>query len=59
MSEPAPFTDRRCTCLPFQQSWRKETPGWCATCGLPFATYSKAREVSDEEYRLLVEEEAT
>lgn len=43
--KPAPFTERRCSCLPFEQSWSPKTPGWCASCGLPFATYSRAREV--------------
>ena len=44
-------------CLPTVAAKRMpKSPGWCATCGLPFAVYSKAREVSDEELRRLTEE---
>jgi len=53
-----PFTDKRCACLPFQQSWKRETPGWCGTCGLPFGDgLNKAREVSAEEYAMLAEDD--
>ena len=50
-----------CRCLPFQQSWRAETPGWCATCGLPFTTFLKAREVclKTEECLLLPDHEGS
>ena len=34
-----------CRCKPWEQSWRPETPGWCATCVRPFAGSIEARRV--------------
>lgn len=35
-----------CRCMPWQQSWKADKPGWCASCDLPFNDVkSKAREV--------------
>ncbi len=44
-NRPSILHDIYCPCKPWQQSWRAETPGVCATCGWPFKTYSRAREV--------------
>lgn len=43
---PTPLTKYRCDCKPWEQSWKRESPGWCGTCGNPFGDgLDKAREV--------------
>lgn len=54
MSAVTPITAERCTCKPYEQSWTRAVPGWCATCGKPFPEKTvPARVVSDAEYEQL------